>query len=129
MLSPKLAKLCDILEINLVKAGHHQKSAYDHQSTIQRFAVDNCVWLSITTEITDSQHTKIVPVNQLRHCLQTTPRERAVTKDRNTQPWSPPWADHYYLLPQAADPPIRRYLQHERRPPDSHGLGRITLCE
>ena len=149
-LRAKLAELRDLVEINLVEAAQHQKSTYDRRATLRSMAAGDSVWLSIPTagklepkweggwrissvkspvtmEITDGERTKVVHINRLRRRIQPMSREQSASDGCTTQPWSPPGIDHHILPSQTVTPPARRYPQRERRPPDRHGIGRVTL--
>ena len=151
-LRKKLAELRDFVETNLAESAHQQKQAYDQRSNRREFSIDNCVWLSIPTagklesrweggwkiksikspvtmEITDGRRTKVVHVNRIRHRLPD-PSELTSSppQDTRSQPWEPPWAEHYSTPSESSHIPTRRYpMGGSRRPPDRFGLGRVVL--
>ena len=92
-LTAKFAELQDLVESNLVAAAQNQKTAYDKHILRQSFAAGDPLWLSIPTarkldprwkgrweiksiksaenvEIMNSQVSKVVHVNRVRHRIQ-----------------------------------------------------------
>ena len=53
-----------------------------------------------------------------------------LTEIRTSQPWEPPWAEHYCTPSESSNIPTRRYpMRGSRRPPDRFGLGRVVLTD
>ena len=135
-LQAKLAELQGFVEANLVESAHAQKSYYDTQSKITRFAKGDLIWLSsptagklsprweggwkiaevkspVTMKIVNGQCYKVVHVNRLRRRVQLQPEEGNVNS--KTMPWSPPEIEHSII---STDTPERRYPARDRHPPD-----------
>ena len=128
------------VEANLVESAHAQKSYYDTQSKITRFAKGDLIWLSsptvgklsprweggwkiaevkspVTMKIVNGQRCKVVHVNRLRHRVQFKPEEGNVSS--KTMPWSPPEIEHSII---STDTPECRYPARDRHPPDRLGF-------
>ena len=135
-LQAKLVELQGFVEANLVESAHAQKSYYDTQSKITRFAKGDLIWLSsptagklspqwegdwkiaevkspVTMKIVNAQRSKVLHANHLRHRVQLQPEVGNVSS--KTMPWSPPEIEHSII---STDTPERRYPARDIHPPD-----------
>ena len=137
-LRDKLAKLQDLVEVNLVKAADQQKVHYDRWSKASSFATHDKVWLSVpttgklqprlvgewqviavkslvTNEISNGKKRKVVHSNHLRHRLHPAANSSESTVTSNTRPlWTPPQVENF--IKETVSPP-HRYPSRQRRPP------------
>ena len=137
-LRDQLAKLKDLVELNLVASSDTQKKYYDKQLSSRKFGVNDHVWLSVpvagkldpkweggwkvtsvkspvTVAISDGKRNKVVHINRLQHRVQPMESDEHAAESSPMEQWRPPEVEHF--IDETPTGP-RRNPPRTRRPPD-----------